>query len=180
MKLKTRLMMFTAASALSANMALAAINPQALADAYVAEGYTYVEIKVGPTQTKLEAVKGNRKAEVVYDNATGDVIKQEFENAGNYAGRTGVEIGSAGRDFEDDRDDSDDDEDDDRDDDEGDDNGGDDDENDDDEGNDDNGRDDDENDDDEGDDDEGDDNSGRSGKSGNDDENDDDEGSNDD
>ena len=34
MKLKTRLMMFTAATALSANMAFAAINPQALADAY--------------------------------------------------------------------------------------------------------------------------------------------------
>ena len=70
MKLKTRLMMFTAATALSANFALAAINPQALADAYVAEGYTYVEVKVGPTQTKLEAVKGQRKVEVIYDNAT--------------------------------------------------------------------------------------------------------------
>ncbi len=136
MKLKTRLMMFTAAAALSANMAFAApVDPQALADAYLAEGYTYVEIKTGPTQTKLEAVKGDRKVEVIYDNATGDVIKQEFENADDdYIGRTGVEIDNSDDDFEDDEnddDENDDDENDDDDDDEGDD--GDDDEGDDDE-----------------------------------------------
>jgi hypothetical protein len=112
MKLKTRLMLFTAATALSANMAFAAVNPQALAAAYVAEGYTYVEVKVGPTQTKLEAVKGDRKVEVIYDNASGTVIKQEFEDADDdYVGRTGVEIEDADDDFEDAQDDENDDDD---------------------------------------------------------------------
>jgi hypothetical protein len=118
MKLKTRLMMFTAAAALSGTMAFAAINPQTLADAYIAEGYSYVEVKVGPTQTKLEAVKGDRKVEVVYDNATGQPIKQEFENADDdYVGRTGIEIEDSRRDFLDDDDDDDSNDDDDSDDD---------------------------------------------------------------
>jgi hypothetical protein len=100
MKLKTKLMMFTAAAALSANVAFAAINPQALADAYLKEGYTYVEVKVGPTQTKLDAVKGDRKVEVIYDNASGVVLKQEFEDADDdYVGKTGVEIEDEARDF---------------------------------------------------------------------------------
>ena len=144
MKLKSRLMLFTAAAALSANMAYAAINPETLAQSYVAEGYGYVEVKVGPTQTKLEAVKGNRKVEVIYDNATGDVIKSEFENADDdYVGRSGVEIEDTTSDFTDDEnddendddenddDDSDDDESDDDGDDDSDDDEGDDDENDD-------------------------------------------------
>ena len=106
MKLKTRLMMFTAVAALSGSMALAAINPQALADAYIREGYSYVEVKVGPTQTKLEAVKGTRKVEVIYDNASGQPVKQEFENAAaDDLGRSGIEIENSRRDFLDDDDD---------------------------------------------------------------------------
>ncbi len=133
MKLRTRLMMFTAAAALSATMAHAAIDPQALADAYIKEGYTYVEIKVGPTQTKLEAVKGDRKVEVIYDNVTEKPIKEEFEDADDdYLGRTGIEIETSDDDFED-ADDKDDDEDGDDQDDEGDDDQGDDDQSDDDE-----------------------------------------------
>jgi hypothetical protein len=114
MKLKTKLMMFTAALALSANMAMSQtpIDAQALADAYIAEGYTYVEVKVGPTQTKLEAVKGDQMVEMIYDTATGALIKQEFEDAeDDYIGRTGIEIETSDEDFEDDEDDEDDDED---------------------------------------------------------------------
>jgi hypothetical protein len=155
MKLRTKLMMFTAAAALSANIAFAAINPQALADAYIKEGYTYVEVKVGPTQTKLEAVKGDRKVEVIYDNASGKPIKTEFEDADDdYAGKSGVEIEDTDRDFTD-SDDADDDEGEDDEVDGDDDEGDDDDESDDDESDDDDG-DDDESDDDEGDDDESD------------------------
>jgi Mg-chelatase subunit ChlI len=106
MKLRTKLMMFTAAAALSANMAFAAIDPQALADAYIAEGYTYVEVKVGPTQTKLEAIRGDRKVEVIYDNETGAVLKQEFEDAdADDQGRTGTSIRTEDKDFLDDDDD---------------------------------------------------------------------------
>lgn len=123
MKLKTKLMMFTAAAALSANMAFAqaAIDPQSLADAYLAEGYSYVEVEVGPTQTKIAAVKGDTKVEVIYDNATGAIIKQESELADQeYLGRTGIEIDQSDEDFEDGGDD---DEGDDAEDDEGDDDG---------------------------------------------------------
>ena len=119
MKLRTRLLMFTAATALSVNMAYAAIDAEALAQSYITEGYTYVEVKVGPTQTKLEAVKGTRKVEVIYDNATNTVIKSEFEDAGDdYIGKTGIEIEDTDEDFEDGDDDEDDDEDDAEDDDE--------------------------------------------------------------
>ena len=158
MKLKSRLMLFTAAAALSANMAFAAINPQALADKYIAEGYTYVEVKTGPTQTKLEAVKGDRKVEVVYDNATGAVITSEFEDADDdYSGKTGVEIDTSDKDFADDNGSDDDEADSEDDDDENDDDENDDDSGSDDDENDDNENDDDENDDDENDDDENDD-----------------------
>jgi hypothetical protein len=150
MKLRTKLMMFTAAAALSANMAFAAIDPQALADAYIEEGYTYVEVKVGPTQTKLEAIKGDRKAEVIYDNETGDILKQEFEDAeADEQDRSGVKIRTEDEDFLDDdegEDDEDDAEDDDEDDEDDEDEDEDDDEDDDDEGED---EDDDEDDDDE-------------------------------
>lgn len=130
MRLKTRLMLFAAATALSANMAHAAISGDDLAQAYLAQGYDHVEVKVGPTQTKVEAVKGSAKVEVVYDNETGSILKQEQEVAeGDDLGKTGAEITTVGRDFEDGDDDgSDDDADDDQDDDDdGDDHGGDDD-----------------------------------------------------
>jgi hypothetical protein len=110
MKLKTRLMLYTAAVALSANMAFAAIDATALADAYLAEGYDFVEVKVGPTQTKVEAIKGTTKVEVIYDNETQAIIKQEQETAdSDDVGRTGKEVKTVGEDFEDGDDDDDDD-----------------------------------------------------------------------
>jgi len=115
MKLKTRLMLFAAAAALSVNMAHAAISGTDLAQAYLSQGYDYVEAKVGPTQTKVEALKGSAKVEVVYDNETGSILKQEQEVAdGDDLGKTGSEIRTVERDFEDgdDDDDRDDDEDD--------------------------------------------------------------------
>ena len=84
-------------------------------------------MKVGPTQTKVEALKGSAKVEVVYDNETGSILKQEQEVAeGDDLGKTGAEITTVERDFEDGDDDgSDDDADDDQDDDDdGDDHGG--------------------------------------------------------
>jgi hypothetical protein len=118
MKLKTRLMMFTAAIALSASMATAAVDPQSLADRYVAEGYSFVEVKIGPTQTKIEAVRGSRQIEVVYDTATGEIIEWEEEAADDDdLGRTGIEISREDEDFSD-EDDNDDDEDEDDEDDE--------------------------------------------------------------
>jgi hypothetical protein len=76
-------------------------------------GYEYIEVKSGPTQLKVEAVRGSEKLEVIYDLATGRILKQESEDADDdYIGRTGVEFEDEDEDFLDD-DDSDDDEDDD-------------------------------------------------------------------
>ena len=87
-------------------------------------GYEYIEIERGQTQLKAEGVRGNRDIEVIYDLATGQIIKQESGRAdSDYIGRSGVEIDVANRDFVGDdssgrsRDDSDDDNDDDDDDD---------------------------------------------------------------
>ncbi len=143
------LLLTTAATALSAAAAFAEINAQDVVSAYQAEGFTRVEVKTGPTQVKVEAIRGTAKREVVYDRATGAVLKTETErvNAGDDTA-PGVEISRENRDFtgrddsdddsddsyddsddsyddSDDRDDDSDDRDDDRDDDRGDDNGGD-------------------------------------------------------
>lgn len=115
MKLRTKLMMFTAATALMANVAYAAIDAQALADSYLAKGYTFVEVKTGPTQTKVEAIKGETEIEVVYLNETGKILSTETQAADDdEIGREGVEIDTSDEDF-DDVNDEDDDEDDDED-----------------------------------------------------------------
>ena len=82
-------------------MAFAAIDPQVLADSYLANGYTFVEVKQGPTQTKLEALKGANVVEVVYDNGTGEIISQETQPAdAEDLGRTGIKIKTTDKDFE--------------------------------------------------------------------------------
>ena len=97
-----RTLMMTAAFIFGGQMAFAAIDAQTLADRYVAEGYSYVEVKQGPTQTKIEALKGSTVVEVVYDNASGEIISQETQAAdGDELGRTGIEIKSTDKDFED-------------------------------------------------------------------------------
>lgn len=102
MKLKIRLMLFTAAAAFSANMAYGAIDPQALADSYTAAGYSYVEIKQGPTQTKIEAIKDGVVVEAVYSNDTGAIISQDSQAVDpENAAKTGVEIKMVGADSED-------------------------------------------------------------------------------
>jgi uncharacterized membrane protein YgcG len=104
-----RTLMMTAAMIFTGQMAFAAIDPQALADSYVADGYTYVEVKQGPTQTKIEAVKGTSVVEAVYDNDTGEIISQETQTAdAEEQARTGVEVRTTDGDFEDHGDENDD------------------------------------------------------------------------
>ena len=50
---------------LSAGTAFADSFSDAIVKAFVDEGYTSIEVKNGPTQTKVEAVKGNQEIEVV-------------------------------------------------------------------------------------------------------------------
>jgi hypothetical protein len=87
-------------------------------------GYEFIEIDRGRTQLRAEGVRGNEELTVIYDLATGRIIRQSTGRADDwYIGRSGIEINSRDRDFVGDsrsgrsRDDFDDDDDDDDDDD---------------------------------------------------------------
>ncbi|MGL4311128.1 MAG: PepSY domain-containing protein [Paracoccaceae bacterium] len=126
-----RTLVLSTALILTATMGLAKINTDALVADYQAMGYTRIEVKTGPTQTKVEAIRGTEKLEVIYDSGTGSVLKSETETVDSGDDlRPGVEIDSQNRDFvrvkssssddegsDDDSDDEDDDNDDDSDDD---------------------------------------------------------------
>lgn len=90
-----------AALLLSGGAALA-LTSQELADQMTAAGYTRVEVKTGPTQIKVEAIRGTEKVETIYDAATGAVLSREFElvDAGDDT-RPGVEIRDRDEDFTD-------------------------------------------------------------------------------
>jgi hypothetical protein len=107
--MKTRLTLLIAAFAFSGSMALAALSTQDVIDGLNAQGYTRVEVKVGPTQTKVEAIRGTEKLEVVYDNASGSTLKSEVGTveAGDDTA-PGVSIRNRKNDFVDGADDGDD------------------------------------------------------------------------
>jgi hypothetical protein len=96
-----------------------AVLADAFTDSIVANlqdlGYEFIEIKNGPTQVKVEAIRGTDKLELIYDRTTGDILKRERERAeADEIGRSGVQIDTRNKDFIDGRDDDDDDGDDDR------------------------------------------------------------------
>lgn len=68
-----------AALTLVAGAAAASPLTDLLVAAWQAQGYDRIEIETGPTQIKVEAIRGTQKAEVIYDAATGAILRQEFE-----------------------------------------------------------------------------------------------------
>lgn len=95
-----KLTALTAGLLMMATTTFAQVTPQALATDYQAQGYTRVEIKTGPTQIKVEAIRGTTKTEVIYDKATGAVLKSETEAVdGDDNTRPGVSIRNRNRDF---------------------------------------------------------------------------------
>ena len=76
-----KLRLFTVAAMLMAStaMAQAALTSDEIAMEYVNQGYTRVEIDISATHAKVEAIKGMDKLEVIYDLATGTVLKTEHE-----------------------------------------------------------------------------------------------------
>ena len=91
-------------AALSAlgSMSFAEISTQDLIDSFQSEGFTRVEVKTGPTQTKVEAIRGQQKVEVVYDRATGNVLKSETERLSprdQTENIAGLEVSNRSRDF---------------------------------------------------------------------------------
>lgn len=64
---------------LTTSLAQADWDAQGIAEKYRGEGYTRIEIRIGVTQAKVEAIKGSTKIEVIYDLATGAIVKSETE-----------------------------------------------------------------------------------------------------
>lgn len=59
-----------------------ALTPAEVIADLKADGYTRVEVRVGQSQMKVEAIRGTEKLETVYDISTGAVLKSEREAVG--------------------------------------------------------------------------------------------------
>lgn len=84
---------------MTAQTGFALTADEAVADLRAA-GFTRIEVKVGATQMKVEAIRGTEKLEVVYDRVSGAVLKSEVETVG--AGETtapGVSVRNRDSDF---------------------------------------------------------------------------------
>jgi hypothetical protein len=97
--IKKTVVMLAAGLILSAHMAVALTPNEAIAELQAA-GYSRIEVKVGPTQMKVEAIRGTEKVELVYNRATGTLLKRGVETlrpGENTA--SGVFVRERGRDF---------------------------------------------------------------------------------
>ena len=97
--MKLRSLVLAAGLAFMAQSAVALTAEEVVAD-YQGQGFTRVEVRVGPTQIKVEAIRGDQKVEVIYDSATGRALKTETETV--EAGENtapGVRIREQSRDF---------------------------------------------------------------------------------
>ncbi len=56
-----------------------ALTTQQVIDTLSTQGFTRIEIKTGPTQIKVEAIRGTEKLEQVFDSASGTILKSETE-----------------------------------------------------------------------------------------------------
>jgi hypothetical protein len=96
-------LLLTAALVIAAGGASASPLTDSLIAAWQAQGYERIEIETGPTQVKVEAIRGTEKAEVIYDAATGAILRQEFERVDAGENTTpGVFIDTDDDDFTDD------------------------------------------------------------------------------
>ena len=77
--MRFRTLALVAALILGTSQAQAAWDSYAIAQQYIDQGYTRVEVKVGATEAKVEAIKGTTKLEVTYNLATGEIVKTETE-----------------------------------------------------------------------------------------------------
>ena len=109
-----RTFLLAGALLLTGHAALALTSEQVIDD-LTAQGYTRIEVRNGLTQTKVEAIRGTTKLEVIYDQATGAILKSETEAVEPGDDTTpGISVRNRNRDFvrvsgRDDSDDSDDD-----------------------------------------------------------------------
>lgn len=94
-----RTLLLTVAMIFAGSVASALTPDEVVAD-FQEQGYTRIEVTVGPTQIKVEAIKGDEKVETIYDAETGSVLKSETEaiDAGEDT-TPGVELRERRRDF---------------------------------------------------------------------------------
>lgn len=98
--MRLRLLVSAAVAAVCTTSAVAEIDLEALSRAYQAEGYSRVEVRRGPTQVRLEAIRGSTLVEVIYDRATGRILRQEVGRVDDDADtRPAVEIDTRDSDF---------------------------------------------------------------------------------
>lgn len=90
--------------AAGAHFALAEVSTDGIAANLQQNGFTNIEIEVGPTEVKAEGYNPNgTKIEVIYDRATGQIRSQETYRARAGADMTqGVSVQTRSEDFSDD------------------------------------------------------------------------------
>lgn len=95
-----KLLIAAGALSLSAQAGHATVTAEGLISGLQAEGYGWVEVKRGPTQFEVEAVRGREKVEMVIDAASGAVLHRETERADREdRARSGTQIRDRDRDF---------------------------------------------------------------------------------
>lgn len=84
---------------LSAQGAFALTAEQLVSDLQ-AQGYTRTEVRVGPSQIKVEAIRGTEKLEMILDKASGAILKSEVATV-RFGENTapGVSVRDRNRDF---------------------------------------------------------------------------------
>lgn len=102
--MKRSLMMTTAVMMVSGTMALAQTNPKVLGDKYILQGFDFVDVRVGPTQIRVEAFGNGQEVETIYDRATGNVLEVEVYSFEGRPNGSGVRVRDANEDFLDDDD----------------------------------------------------------------------------
>ena len=95
MKTKTRMLLLSAALIVSAGIAQAAITVDDVVKSYQGAAFTSIEVTESPALIKVEAIKDGVKLEILYDKASGDVIRREQSAASaSDATKSGVEVRS--------------------------------------------------------------------------------------
>lgn len=84
---------------LGPSAAFADTPSQRWVDQLRADGYERIEVKTGRSQTKIEALRGLREFEVVFDTRSGLILEQEFELYEDDDHRPGVFHHTLDRDF---------------------------------------------------------------------------------
>lgn len=72
-----RNIIIASAIAVTGTCAIAGTAADTIAANLAADGYTSVEVRTGMLRSRIEAIRGSEKLELVVDNSTGDVVKSE-------------------------------------------------------------------------------------------------------